>query len=31
MDEALLTKPLHHGPIEGVMKRCHLPMVKIGG
>jgi len=31
LDEALLTKPLHHGPIEGVMKRCHLPMVKIGG
>jgi len=31
MDEALLTKPLHHGPVGGVMKRCHLPMVKIGG
>jgi cyclic pyranopterin phosphate synthase len=31
LDEALLKKPLHHGPIGGVMKRCHLPMVKIGG
>jgi cyclic pyranopterin phosphate synthase len=31
LDEALLTKPLHHGPMDGVMKRCHLPMVKIGG
>jgi len=31
MNDALLTKPLHHGPIGGVMKRCHLPMVKIGG
>lgn len=31
LDEALLTKPLHHGPMGGVMKRCHLPMVKIGG
>jgi cyclic pyranopterin phosphate synthase len=31
IDEALLKKPLHHGPIGGVMKRCHLPMVKIGG
>ncbi len=31
LDEALLTKPSHHGPMGGVMKRCHLPMVKIGG
>lgn len=31
LEEALLTKPLHHGPIIGVIKRCHLPMVKIGG
>ncbi len=31
LDEALLSKPAHHGPIGGVMKRCHLPMVKIGG
>ena len=31
LDEALLKKPLHHGPLGGVMKRCHLPMVKIGG
>ncbi|KPK89892.1 MAG: hypothetical protein AMJ94_10990 [Deltaproteobacteria bacterium SM23_61] len=31
LEEALLTKPLQHGPISGVMKRCHLPMVKIGG
>ncbi len=31
LDEALLTKPPHHGPMGGVMKRCHLPMVKIGG
>lgn len=31
LDEALRNKPLHHGPIGGVMKRCHLPMVKIGG
>lgn len=31
LDEALLTKPLHHGSIGGVLKRCHLPMVKIGG
>ncbi len=31
LDEALLTKPLRNGPMDGVMKRCHLPMVKIGG
>ena len=31
LDEALLSKPAHHGPIDGVMKRCHHPMVKIGG
>jgi cyclic pyranopterin phosphate synthase len=31
LDEALLSKPSHHGPMGGVMKRCHLPMVKIGG
>jgi len=31
LDEALRSKPAHHGPMEGVMKRCHLPMVKIGG
>jgi cyclic pyranopterin phosphate synthase len=31
LDEALLSKPLHHGPMDGVMKRCHHPMVKIGG
>ena len=31
LDEALLSKPAHHGPLGGVMKRCHLPMVKIGG
>jgi cyclic pyranopterin phosphate synthase len=31
LDEALLAKPPHHGPMGGVMKRCHLPMVKIGG
>jgi len=31
LDEALRNKPLQHGPIGGVMKRCHLPMVKIGG
>ncbi len=30
-EEVLQNKPLHHGPITGVMKRCHLPMVKIGG
>jgi cyclic pyranopterin phosphate synthase len=32
LDEALLRKPLHHhGLVSGVLKRCHLPMVKIGG
>ena len=31
LDEALLSKPAHHGALGGVMKRCHLPMVKIGG
>jgi cyclic pyranopterin phosphate synthase len=31
LDEALLSKPAHHGPIDGMMKRCHHPMVKIGG
>ncbi|HSR12503.1 MAG TPA: GTP 3',8-cyclase MoaA, partial [Thermodesulfobacteriota bacterium] len=31
LDDVLRNKPLHHGPIGGVMKRCHLPMVKIGG
>ena len=31
LDEAISTKPLRHGAIAGVMKRCHRPMVKIGG
>ncbi len=31
LGEALRNKPLRHEPIGGVMKRCHLPMVKIGG
>ncbi len=31
LGEALRNKPLRHDPIGGVMKRCHLPMVKIGG
>ncbi len=31
LDSVLLHKPLHHEPIGGTMKRCHLPMVKIGG
>lgn len=31
LDEAISTKPLRHGAIGGLMKRCHRPMVKIGG
>jgi cyclic pyranopterin phosphate synthase len=31
LNEALLSKPAHHGPIDGVRKRCHHPMIKIGG
>jgi cyclic pyranopterin phosphate synthase len=31
LDEAISVKPLRHGAIGGVMKRCHRPMVKIGG
>lgn len=31
LDEAISTKPLRQGGIGGLMKRCHRPMVKIGG
>ena len=31
LDEALLKKPFRHGMVEGSRKRCHRPMVKIGG
>jgi cyclic pyranopterin phosphate synthase len=31
LDEAISTKPLRHGAAGGLMKRCHRPMVKIGG
>ncbi len=31
IDEAISAKPLRHDPLEGVMKRCQRPMVKIGG
>ena len=31
LDEAISTKPLRHGSMAAVMKRCHRPMVKIGG
>ena len=31
LDEAISTKPLRHGSMGAVMKRCHRPMVKIGG
>jgi cyclic pyranopterin phosphate synthase len=31
LDEAISIKPLRRGSIAGVMKRCHRPMVKIGG
>ena len=31
LDEALLKKPFRHGMMEGSRKRCHRPMVKIGG
>jgi len=31
LDEAMARKPLRHGVVGGVMKRCHRPMVKIGG
>ncbi|HYB20570.1 MAG TPA: GTP 3',8-cyclase MoaA [Thermodesulfobacteriota bacterium] len=31
LDEALQNKPLHHGSLGAVMKRCQFPMVKIGG
>jgi len=29
--DAISRKPLCHGPMTGVIKRCHRPMVKIGG
>jgi cyclic pyranopterin phosphate synthase len=31
LDEAISKKPLRHGSMGAVMKRCHRPMVKIGG
>ncbi len=31
LDEAIAMKPLRHSAPGGVMKRCHRPMVKIGG
>jgi cyclic pyranopterin phosphate synthase len=31
LDEALRKKPFRHGIVEGSRKRCHRPMVKIGG
>ncbi len=31
LDAAIAEKPLRHGGLGGVMKRCHRPMVKIGG
>lgn len=31
LDEALRKKPFRHGMVEGSRKRCHRPMVKIGG
>lgn len=31
LDEAISQKPLRHGFVGGPMKRCHRPMVKIGG
>ena len=31
LDEAISVKPLRHGAIGGLMKRCRRPMVKIGG
>lgn len=31
LEEALRKKPFRHGMVEGSRKRCHRPMVKIGG
>jgi len=31
LDEAISKKPLRHEAVGGGMKRCHRPMVKIGG
>lgn len=31
LDEAISKKPLRHEAVGGAMKRCHRPMVKIGG
>ncbi len=31
LDAAIAGKPLRHGGLAGVMKKCHRPMAKIGG